>query len=82
MSMSIHMSSIPHTKFGVVGCGPRGIDHVQSTQTLEGAEWVGACDFSAEARATMEEKTGVKAFESFDDLLAPGKGRRRASARS
>ncbi|MDA0837163.1 MAG: Gfo/Idh/MocA family oxidoreductase [Planctomycetota bacterium] len=64
------MTSIPHTKFGLVGCGPRGIDHVQSTQALEGAEWVGACDFSAEARATFEEKTGVKAFESLDELLA------------
>ncbi len=64
------MSSIPQTKLGVVGCGPRGISHVKSVQSLEGAECVGGCDFSPEARAAFEEKTGVKAFESLDDLLA------------
>jgi len=63
------MTDVPHTRIGVVGCGPRGIDHARSLNTMNGVELIGGCDLDAERRSTFEAKTGARSFDDLDALL-------------
>ena len=61
-------------RYGVIGTGMMGLEHIQNLQALEGAEIVAVCDENAESLTAARTLAGEQAaaFENHHELLAQG----------
>jgi predicted dehydrogenase len=57
-------------KIGVIGAGHLGKIHLRLLKEIPTVELVGFHDFNSEVSAAVEKEFGVKAFSSFDELVA------------
>ncbi len=57
-------------KFGILGCGMIANIHAEAIKNVEGAELIGAADARRESTEKFAEKYGVKAYSSFEEMLA------------
>ena len=60
-------------KTAVVGCGYFGSIHAEVYSNLPGAELVGVCDISLKTAKEVAEKTGCKAFDNLEKMIAETK---------
>lgn len=56
--------------FGVLGCGMIANIHAQAIQGIDNARLIGVADNKKEYAESFAQKYGVKAFHSFEDMLA------------
>ncbi|MCX7014396.1 MAG: Gfo/Idh/MocA family oxidoreductase [Candidatus Sumerlaeota bacterium] len=59
-------------RFGVIGCGGMGSNHVGYLPTIKGAELTAVCDIDPEALGRAEQKSGAKGFLAYQDLIKSG----------
>lgn len=68
------MKEEPPIRYGVIGCGMMGCEHIRNIEALPGAEVVALADPVEEsrnwARLSMKDASNVRAFEDHRDLLA------------
>ncbi|RKN80430.1 Gfo/Idh/MocA family protein [Paenibacillus ginsengarvi] len=56
-------------KVAIVGCGGLGNVHAGAYSKIPGVTIVGVCDIDANHLSKMAQRTGAKAYESFDEML-------------
>ena len=71
----MHAATFPITgraiRFALVGCGRISANHIDALRAHAGrAELVAVCDPVAAARETAAARSGARAFDSFDAMLA------------
>lgn len=59
-------------RFGIVGVGNMGGNHLQSLKKVERAELTAVCDFNRQRADSVAAEHGVKAFYDHRDLYASG----------
>ena len=57
-------------KFGILGCGMIANIHALAIKGIENAKLVGVADNKKEYAENFAQKHGVKAFDSFEEMLA------------
>ncbi|PYI53602.1 Gfo/Idh/MocA family protein [Paenibacillus flagellatus] len=57
-------------KVAIVGCGGLGNVHASCYAAIPGVTVVGVCDIEPDLREKLAERTGAKAYASFDEMLA------------
>ena len=63
------VTNLKKLRVGVIGCGRVSVMHLGSIQFLEEAELVACCDIKKERAIAAAEKYGVKAYESYEEML-------------
>lgn len=57
-------------KFGIVGCGAIASFHADAIANIAGASLLGVSDNNFDTAKSFSERYGVKAYKSYDELLA------------
>jgi len=57
-------------KIAIVGCGGLGTVHADCYSAIPGVAVTGVCDLDADAARKLAERTGARAFASFEEMLA------------
>lgn len=56
--------------FGILGCGSAALYHADAIKHIEGAKLIGVADNNFEAACRFGDRYSVKAYESYEDMLA------------
>lgn len=56
-------------RVGLVGCGPRGLEHAEAIRAAGGFELSGATDLDGTRSAVVKDRLGAASFSSMEDLL-------------
>jgi len=59
-------------RFGIVGVGNMGVNHLQSLKKVARAELAAVCDINRQRADSVAAEHGIKAFYNHRDLYASG----------
>lgn len=66
----VKRKSMKKLRVGIIGCGRISVMHLTSAYKLECADLVACCDIKPERAKAAAEKYNIKAYTSYEDMIA------------